>query len=213
MLVGVAAVGIGVVVAAWAMRETVGAPPAAPVAAPIRQTLSVWLTVQKMRDGKPYQNEFVASGREVFGDGWKFRLNAQSPDRTALYVVNEGPGPDGATTLHLLFPTPRINDGSEFLTAGVAMQTGWYVLNEHQGTENFWLVASQEPVPELEVVKGVVNDSDLGVVSDVARISAIQALFARGSKRPPSMEKDRNKHTILRSPDTVLVYLMELTHN
>ena len=213
ILLGVATVGIGVVVAAWAMRDTVGAPPAAPVATPTRQTLSVWLTVQKMRDGKPYQNEFVSSGQEVFEDGWKFRLNASSPDGTYLYVANEGPGPAGARTLHLLFPMPSINGGSARLTPGAPMQTGRYLFTKDQGTEKFWLVASQEPVPELEEVKDVVNDSDLGLVRDVAHIAAIQALFARGSKRPPSVEKDGNKHTILRSPDSVLVYLMELEHH
>ena len=49
-------------------------------ATPPAQTLSVWLTVQKMQDGKPYQGEFISSGQEIFGDGWKFRLNASSPD-------------------------------------------------------------------------------------------------------------------------------------
>jgi len=212
MLLALATAGVGVVLAAWALRD-VGVSPTAPVAAPIRQTLSVWLTVQKMRDGKPYQDEFVSSGKEVFEDGWRFRLNASSPDSTYLYVANEGPGPAGARTLHLLFPMPSINGGSARLTPGAPMQTGRYLFTKDQGTEKFWLVASQEPVPELEAVKGAVNDTDLGLVRDVAQIAAIQVLFARGSKRPPSVEKDGNKHTILRSPDSVLVYLMELEHH
>jgi len=215
MLVGLATVAVGVVLAVWVMRDTgAGVPVAAPVAAPPTRTLSVWLTVQKMRDGKPYQNEFIASGQEIFEDGWKFRLNASSPDRTYFYVANEGPGPGGARTLHLLFPTPSINGGSAQLTPGAPMQTGWYVFTKDQGTERFWLVASQEPVPQLEAVKGVVNPKDLGLISDVAQRAAIQGLLARAGSRPASVEKDSDrKHTILRSPDPVLVHSMEFEHH
>jgi hypothetical protein len=171
----------------------------------------VWLTLQKVHDGKPYDPEFIMSGQEVFDSGWKFRVNASSPDRTYLYVANEGPGPAGARTLHLLFPMPSINAGSARLTPGVPMQTGWYLFTKDEGTEKFWLVASQEPVPELEAVRSVVNDKDDGLVSDVAQIAAIQALFGRASR--PSVEKDEHtEHTILRSSDPVLVHLMKLKH-
>ena len=212
MLLGLVAVGATVVVAAWGLRDTgPGVSPPAPIAAVPGRTLSVWLTVQKMRDGKPYQNEFVSSGQEIFEDGWKFRLNASSPDRTYFYVVNEGKGDGDATTLHLLFPTPRINDGSARLTSGGAMQTGWYVFTTHQGTENLWLVASSEPVSDLEAVTGVVNDRDQGLVGDVAQIAAIQALFARAGR--VTVEKDdASEKTILRSPEPVLVHLMKLKH-
>src|SRR5262249_44729187 len=38
------------------------------------RVLTYSLTVQKMRDGKPFQNEFESSGQEIFENGWKFRL-------------------------------------------------------------------------------------------------------------------------------------------
>ena len=143
------------------------APPAAPIAAQSAQTLRVWLTVQRFRDGKPYQTEFTSSGQEIFESGWKFRLNASSPDRTYLYVVNEGKGEGNATTLHLLFPSPGINGGSAQLSPSGAMQTGWFVFTQNPGTESFWLVAAREPLPQLEAVTGVVNPRDQGLVSDV----------------------------------------------
>ena len=215
MVVGLATVAIGVALTAWALRNTgAGAPPAAPVAAPPALTLRVWLTVQKFRDGKPYQTEFISSGQEVFESGWKFRLNASSPDRTHLYVVNEGNGDGNATTLHLLFPAPGTNGGSAQLSPGGAMQTGWYVFTENQGTESFWLVAARDPLPQLEAVKGVVNPRDQGLVSDAAQLAAIRALIARAGPRPPSVEKDQQlKHTVLKSAEPVLAYVMGLEHH
>jgi len=114
--------------------------------------------------------------------------------------------------LHLLFPTPRINGGSPILTAGIPMQTGWYVFTEHQGTENLWLVASQKPVPALEAVRGVANDKDAGLISDRALLGAIQPLLD-GARRPSAEKDDDGEHTILRSSESVLVYLMKLKHH
>ena len=34
------------------------------------RSLNYSLTVQKMRDGKPYQDEFESSGQEIFENGW-----------------------------------------------------------------------------------------------------------------------------------------------
>ena len=173
----------------------------------------MWLTVQKMRDGKPYQDEFIMSGQEVFEDGWKFRLNASSPDSAYLYVANEGPGPGDTRSLHLLFPTPSINGGSASLTPGAPMQSG-RTCSPDQGTERFWLVASQHPVVEFEAVKGVVNPQDQGLVSDAAQRAAILALLTRGRNRRPSVEKDGDrKHTILRSADPILVHSMTFEHH
>ncbi len=215
MLLGLGAVGAGLVLAAWVLRDTnAGAPPAPPVAPAPAQTLSVWLTVQRFRDDKPYQTEFISSGQDIFESGWKFRLNASSPHRTYLYVVNEGKGDGDAMTLHLLFPAPGINEGSAQLSPGGAMQTGWYFFTKNPGTESFWLVAAREPVPQLEAVKGVVNPRDQGLVSDVAQLAAIRGLLAKASQRPPSVEKDQKlEHTVLRSSEPVLAHLMGLEHH
>ena len=112
---GLATVGIGVVLAAWALRDTgAGAPPASPpaIAAPPAQTLSVWLTVQKMRDGQPYQDEFISSGQEIFESGWKFRLNASSPDRTVSVRRQRRQGAGGSDDAASAVSDPWINDGS-----------------------------------------------------------------------------------------------------
>jgi hypothetical protein len=189
MVLALATVGVGIALTAWALRDTgteaPPAPPATPIVAPPAQTLRVWLTVQKMRDGKPFEDAFTSSGQEIFESGYKFRLNASSADRTYLYVVNEGQAAGGATTLHLLFPTPLVHDGSALLTPDTPMQTSWYVFTEHKGTENFWLVASANPAPAFEAVKGVVNETDRGLISQPAQLAAIQAVLGGEDTRRP----------------------------
>ncbi|HEX8652145.1 MAG TPA: serine/threonine-protein kinase [Pyrinomonadaceae bacterium] len=152
-----------------------------PATASPQRTLNYWLTVQKMRDGKPYQEQFDSSGQEIFENGWKFRFNASSPQTGHLYLLNEGPAEGGLTTYNLLFPTPSFNNGSPQLSADQRMQTGWYVFDEHQGTEKFWIVWAAQPVAELEAVKGVVNPQDKGEIGDQQQRDAIRDLLAKES--------------------------------
>ena len=111
--------------------------------------LSYGLTVQKMRDGRPYQDTFESSGQEIFENGWKFRMNITSPQEGYLYLLNEGPAAGGATTYNMLFPEPKTNGGSPRVTANQNIETAWMVFDEHQGTEKFWIVWAAQAVPEL----------------------------------------------------------------
>ena len=71
------------------------------------RSLAYSLTVQKMRDGKPYQGEFQSSGQEIFENGWKFRMNLTSPQEGYVYLLNEGPAEGGVATYNVLFPEER----------------------------------------------------------------------------------------------------------
>src|SRR6185369_4678989 len=71
------------------------------------RSLAYSLTVQKMRDSKPYQGEFESSGQEIFENGWKFRMNLDSPQEGYLYLLNEGPADGDVTTYNVLFPEDR----------------------------------------------------------------------------------------------------------
>ena len=188
------------------------APP--PATTSPQRTLNYWLTVQKMRDGKPYQEQFDSSGQEIFENGWKFRFNASSPHTGHLYLLNEGPAEGGQTTYNLLFPTPSFNNGSPQLSADQLMQTGWYVFDEHQGTEKFWIVWAAQPVAELEAVKGVVNPQDKGEIGDKGQREAIRNLLAKEGSNKPEVEKDRSKkQTHVKGRSDVLVNLVELEHH
>lgn len=187
------------------------ATPAGPVA---QRNLNYWLTVQKMREGRAYQDPFTSSGQEIFENGWKFRLNARSDQQGHLYLLNEGPGAAGEITYNVLFPAPSNNDGSPFLKAAQDMQTGWMVFDDNQGTEKFWMIWSAEPVSELEAVKDAVNPDDKGEVKDAAEKDALKKFLALHSKTAPHVEKDKaNKQTNLKAQGTVLVHQLELEHH
>ena len=166
MLMGLGAVGAGLVLAAWMLRDTgAGAPPAPPVAIArhradverVAHRAEGCATASRIRPSSSRRDRRSSRAAGSFASTPRVRT------RTYLYVVNEGKGDGDATTLHLLFPAPGINDGSAQLSPGGAMQTGWYVFTQNPGTESFWLVAAREPVPQLEAVKGVVNHRDQGL--------------------------------------------------
>ncbi len=92
------------------------------------------LTVQKMRDGKPFQDEFESSGQEIFENGWKFRINLSSPQDGYLYLINQGPVSGDTTTYNVLFPESKTNGGSPKVSADQKLQTAWMrfdFLNSH----------------------------------------------------------------------------------
>jgi eukaryotic-like serine/threonine-protein kinase len=188
--------------------------PAPAATAPTRE-LSYSLTVQKMRDGKPYQDLFESSGQEIFENGWKFRLNMSSKQNGYLYLLNEGPSADGATTFNVLFPAPSNNSGNAYVNATEAINTSWMLFDEHQGTERFWIVSSAKPVPELEAVRGVVNEKDKGTISDANQANAVRTfLTAQQSSSKPEVEKEKaNKQTNVKSKGETLVNLIELEHH
>jgi serine/threonine protein kinase len=178
------------------------------------RTLNYWLTVQKMRDGKPYQEPFESSGQEIFENGWKFRFNAASPQPGYLYLLNEGPDAAGKTIYNLLYPMSTLSNGSAQLASNQQMQTGWYVFDENQGTERFWVIWANEPVKVLEGVKGVVNPQDKGTIKDKNQADAVRDFLTKNSSAKPRTEKNsEKKQTNVEGEGDVLVNLVELEHH
>ena len=178
------------------------------------RSLAYSLTVQKMRDGKPFQDQFESSGQEIFENGWKFRINLSSPQDGYLYLLNEGPASGDATTYSVLFPEATTNGGSPRVTANQKLQTAWMRFDDHQGTENFWLVWSASPVKELEAVVGAVNDRDLGEIKDAAKARTVRDFLKQHSSTKPEVTKDSaKKQSVVKARTDVLVNAIELEHH
>lgn len=178
------------------------------------RSLAYSLTVQKMRDEKPYQDEFESSGQEIFENGWKFRMNLSSPKEGYLYLLNEGPAAGDATTYNLLFPEAKTNNGSPQVTADQKLQTAWMRFDDHQGTEKFWIVLSASPVKELEAVTNRVNDVDQGQINDATQTRAVRDFLQKHSSPQPEVAKDSaKKQTIVKGKGDVLVNHVELEHH
>jgi serine/threonine protein kinase len=179
------------------------------------QRLNYWLTVQKMRDGKPYQAPYETSGDEGLETDYEFQVNVASPNAGYLYLLNEGPDDDGAISYVMLYPKPDINNGSAALPAGQTMKTpGAYVLDPNTGVENFWLVWSTKPVPELEATKGAVNPTDKGTVKDPAQAGAVRQFLTKYDGVAKTVTKDPNgRRATVKGHGDVLVNRMALKHN
>jgi serine/threonine protein kinase len=203
VVIGVAA-GLGV----WKREAIFGARNAS------ERSLAYSLTVQKMRDGKPFQDQFESSGQEIFENGWKFRINLSSPQDGYLYLLNEGPASGDATTYNILFPEATTNGGSPRVTANQKLQTAWMRFDDHQGSENFWLVWSASPVPELEAVTGAANDRDLGEIKDGAKARTVRDFLKQHSATKPEVTKDSaKKQSVVKSRTDTLVDAIELEHH
>jgi serine/threonine protein kinase len=195
---------------AWSGLRRQSPPPPRP--APERR-VDYWLTVQRMRDGRVYQDPFESTGQEIFESGWKFKLNFGSPQPGYFYLLNEGPTSGGAISYSLLFPSPSINNGSAQTAADQPIQTGWYFLSEHPGTERLWLVWAAQAVSELEAVKGVFNPKDKGVITDQRLLYSVRELLNGRSREPAEVKIDKiHKHTDVVSRSETIVHLVELEH-
>ena len=164
-------------------------------------SFSYWLTVQKMRDGKEFEDPFKSNGEERFESGDKFRLNVSSPEPGYLYVINEGPPEPNSTSFVMIYPDTTINSGSATLGANQPVQSDWTVFRGPAGAENFWIVWSASPVTQMESAKSEafkdpnrgMNDKNLVTVKEflklkqdevkvrVTHYKASQTVLVRGS--------------------------------
>ncbi len=148
-------------------------------------TFSYWLTVQKMRDGKEYEDPFKSNGEETFESGDKFRLNVASPNPGYLYVVNEGPPQPNSTSFVMIYPSQEINNGSATLGANQPVQSDWTIFRGPAGAENFWIVWSASPVTPLEDHSSVTVKEFLRMKQDEVKVrvthyKASQTVLVRG---------------------------------
>ena len=177
------------------------------------RSLAYWLTVQKMRDGKPYQEPFQSSGQEIFENGYKFRLNMSSPQAGYLYVFNEGAPERDNTSFTIIYPTPLTNNGSAKLDANQTIQTNWNTFAGRIGTEQFWITWSASPVAELEAARDTALTNKEGALTDAAMVRTVKEFLTKHSDPKPETTKDSAKQrTNMRANGDVLVKLVELEH-
>jgi hypothetical protein len=177
----------------------------------LERQITYWLTVQKMREGRMYEDPFDSAGQETLESGWKFRLNGVSPQTGYFYLLNETPASNGAAGYSLLFPSPSINDGSARAPARQPIQTGWYLLGGADRSEKLWLVWAERAVSELEAVKGVFNPVDKGVISDQNRLHAIRELLSKHSQAETGVKMEKiNERMVVKGRAGLLAQPVEL---
>jgi hypothetical protein len=185
---------------------------------PPERSVKYWITVQKYRDGNPYQDPFRLSDDINFEKDYRIRLNISSPQDGRLYLLNEGPvGDDQAPTYNILFPSSTANNGSAALAQNQQIQIpqqSWFRFDEQQGTEKIWLVWADRDVPELEAVKGFANAQDRGFISSPGLRKAVDQFLQSRSSSTPIVERDsEKKETLIRTNREILVHAIKLEHH
>jgi uncharacterized protein DUF4384 len=202
---------------AWrSTRNQSAVPPSTPVASTPARTLTYWITVQKFKDGKAYQQPFDISGEINFEADYQIRLNVRSPQAGYLYILNEGPRNAAARPEYVVvFPSSTANNGSEFISANQLVQIpdqSWLRFDKEQGVEKLWLVFGENPLTELEGIKAFANRQTRGLITDAQQNKAIDTFLAAHPA-----EKVRNERgdtlTTLKSSEKVLVYPIKLEHH
>jgi len=221
-LVPVAVVGLvlaGLAIAGAVLWQRKGSTPA--ISTPARtaqRTLSYWITVQKYRDGKPYQDPFRLRDDINFEKDYRIRLHITSAQSGRLYLLNEGPaGPDKTPAFNVLFPSETANNGSALLTENQQIQIpqqSWFQFDEQQGTEKIWLVWAAKDVPEMEAIKGFANSIDRGVVSSPGLRSPVNEFLKAHSTPSVTIERDdEKKDSLVRANGEILVHVIKLEHH
>ena len=185
--------------------------PAAP-----ERALAYSVTVQKYREGKPFEQPFDLAGEILFEKDYRVRLNVRSWQDGHLYILNERPTAQGGAAFNVLFPSPTANGGSSHISPDVKVQIpgqSWFSFDEEEGTETIWLVWSAEEQPELEALKRFANPADRGEVAD-AELPALQNFLKTHAATPPEVTKDEERReTIIRARGDVLAYALKLQHH
>ncbi len=184
----------------------------------VQRTMNYWITVQKYRDGKPYQEPFRLRDDINFEKDYRIRLSIDSPQSGRLYLLNEGPaGADQTPTFNVMFPSTSANNNSAFLTANQQIQIpeqSWFQFDEQQGTEKIWLVWAEKEVPEMEAIKGFANSRDSGVISSPGLRTALNEFLKAHSSSKVSVERDQDKkETVVRANGEILVHVIKLEHH
>lgn len=182
------------------------------------RALTYWITVQKYRDGKPYQEPFRLSDDINFEKDYRIRLHITSAQSGRLYLLNEGPaGTDEIPTFNVMFPSETANNGLAFLTNSQEIQIpqqSWFQFDGQQGTEKIWLVWATEDVPELEAVKGFANPKDRGVINSPALRTTVNQFLKAHTSPGASIERNQEtKDTLVRAKGDILVHVIKLEHH
>ncbi len=206
-------------VSMWrSQRERTNASVATPSPASVAEerTLTYWITVQKFRNRKAYEEPFTVAGEINFEANYQIRVSIRSPQSGYLYIFNEGPTNTSATPeFVVVFPSPTANQSSSLLNAGQVVQIPektWLQFDKQQGVEKLWLVFSEEAVPELEAAKQFANPQTKMLITDVAQNKTVQNFLTNPSLPKAGAEKGETLTTV-KASGKLLVYAIKLEHH
>jgi len=172
------------------------------------RSLTYWLTVQRIYDGKPLGQSFQATGRDYFHTGDKFSLNIVASETGALYLINQGRDENGVAEWNILFPTKTNNSGVAKIASQQTVRTGDYRFVGSTGVETIWVIWTTQPNPLLDsVIRDALED---GVIRTPA---LLEDFIQKNQSRPAEISYDEaNSRTLLKGRGEILVRRLDLSH-
>lgn len=178
------------------------------------RSLTYSLLVQKMRDGKKYQEPFESSGQEIFENGYQFQMRFTTPsDKGYFYVFAEGLNDKNEKVFNIIFPTPKRNAGKSEVSTNRSYETGWNEFGGTAGTENFWIVWSKDEPEAAEKARENAFQSDTGEITDKNLAANLKNYLEKNKADKANASKDTDKKlTKVEFGGDSTAYLMQLEH-
>ena len=196
----------------WARHQP--AVPVIPSVAPgPALALNYSVTVQKYRNGAPYQEPFRVPGEMIFEKDYRIALEVTSLEAGFLYIVNEGiEGSSGKRTFNLLVPRDGVAAALPPSTrTRIPPGEEWFQFDAASGREMLYLFLSRATVPEFDRLRELAAGP--GGVADPAEVSRISEWIGRHRSVPANIKKDGQlRQTEVRSSGPVLVHGIVLEH-
>ena len=172
-----------------------------------------FLTLQRMRDGKEYQEASKSNGDGTFDNGDKFKLTVLSPRSAYVYIINEGPPETDDTNVRMIYPNRTTNNGSATLGENQSIQSDWITFRGPAGNDNFWIVWSVSPVSQLESVKNEAFNHPRGGLTEQTWTAVKQFLKMKQSEAEVSIyHYKKTQEAIPRGKGDLLVALAQFNH-
>lgn len=177
------------------------------------RSLTYFLTVQKTRDGQPYQGPFKSNGDETFENGDTFRLTVFGSISGYLYIIYEGPPEPNDTSFRMIHPTRATNNGSATLGANQAVESDWITFRGPAGNENVWIIWSVSPVSQLESAKTEAFEHSRGGLTGQTLVKVKEYLTVKQSEIETKTYRYKASQTaVVHGKGDLLVTLAQFKH-
>jgi serine/threonine-protein kinase len=201
-----------------ALRNT-EMPPAAPVAEPARagapalgpeRTIEYFLMVQKMKNGKKFEEPYKTTGQFGVEKGYRVTMNFIPTAAGYFYIYSFGSNADGQEEFAILFPTNILNGGQAKVAADQRIEAVGDAEGQ-RGKEQLWIIWTANPDPDLEAAKASAfgNKGDLDAAGAARLRSFLNKSRPVATEVVASTEKDQ---AALRTRGDELVYKLEIEH-
>jgi serine/threonine protein kinase len=180
----------------------------------LERSLTYWLTVQKMQNGRTVGSSFQSAGDNVFGNGWKFQFNFQPMQSGALYLIGVGTGKESLEEYNVLFPLPQGGKQNATVSANQTIQSEWLVFTDKTGSEKIWIIWSASPVPALDsIFAQAAQPKYEGEIADAGHIEKVKEfLKLYDATKLEVVSEKSTKITSIKGHGDVVVALLTLSH-